>query len=299
MEENTKSRKRDTGKETQSRAKRLRRWKREEKVGEGKRYRRENSIGDRECKRRRTCTTRQPLITDKLTAKCPIKEKKETEIHQGDPVKEKRIAEEKRDTGRLKRRSQSEQNEEISYKKEKSDKVFPKNCQDKNEEQAEAEGLVWQKRETKEGKKKSEEEAMKVKEITKIEVEKVSQKCSKNSFSKQTNQSISKVTRKVTKPKPKIQFSSGKKKRSNATPKKVKDIREYFESLKTETKIEKQPPDKINCGAAQQLKKWGRGNFNPKDRNLDPKSARNSDTASSPAYKEDHLVKNQPEGGGD
>ena len=133
----------------------------------------------------------------------------------------------KRDTGRVQRRSQSEQNEKITYK-DKSTRVFPENSQEKNEEQAEAEGLVWQKKETKEGKKKTEEEAMKVKEITKIEVEKVSQKCSKNSFSKQTNQSISKVTRKVPKPKPKTQFSSGKKEKKQRHSEKSQGHKRIF-----------------------------------------------------------------------
>ena len=66
MEENTKSRKRDTRKDFQPKAKRLKRWKREAKVGEGKRSQREKLPEERKAKRMRMCSWRQPLITESV-----------------------------------------------------------------------------------------------------------------------------------------------------------------------------------------------------------------------------------------
>ena len=123
----------------------------------------------------------------------------------------------------------------------------------------------------------------------------MSQKCPENLIGKPPNLTIPKITRKVSitssKPKSKKQFSNGKKS-SKTTPRKVKDIRDFFERNKTDKNSEKEPPDKLICGPAQQLK-WGEGNFNPNDRNVDPTSVRNDEHASSPAYTADHLVKKE------
>ena len=225
-------------KEIQPKAKRVKRWKREARVGEGKRQQNEKLAGEREAKRMRTSSWRQPLITEMRKTGDNQEKKRQKNIQkvpENTKSKVKSVLElfkqKEEETQKLKRLSVENRPKYVQIGPE-SEEITKK---------------------VKEDIRKSDKKPKNCLSTPKIPQDITTIKSKSKNAKSAPRKNISSRKCPLTNPKNCQTFSKGKKSSSCTPRKKIQDIRNYFENFQAKTLKKEEVTDKFTFGAACQI----------------------------------------------